>query len=241
MARFGKFGSQLIIAAILLLCGRPAQPAESDADELRALQRSAVRHAHLDESSRQSLEARLHLAPLLPNLRLSVGRGWQWAYSTQTDGTPSQTLDGDRTSYLVGAQWDLGRLLFAREELGLSLNAQRVAGLRTQLQLRVARVYGLRCRAESERQRASSAEADAQLAGRIGALDVALAALTGDEAAVRRLHGCKSPLSSSLATELDALEPRPSPSSTPPPLHSPMHSLAPPPASTLDDEDEALY
>lgn len=223
MARFrnlGKFGSQLFVA-ILLLCGRPAHAAESDADELRALQRSALRHAHLDEPGRRTLEARLHLAPLLPQLRLSVGRGWQWAYSTQTDGTPSQTLDGDRTSYLVGAQWDLGRLLFAREDVALRRDAQRVAQLRTQLQLRVARVYGLRCRADSERQRARSREAAEQLAGRVGALDVALAALTGDEAAVRRLHGCSSQLSSSLATELDALEPRPSPPTMPPPLATP--------------------
>lgn len=221
MANIGKFGSQVTVLA-LLLCGRLVHlsAAESDGDELRLLQRAAVRHAHLDEGSRRTLETRLHLAPLLPQLRLSVGRGWQWAYSTQTDGTPSQTLDGDRTSYLAGAQWDLSRLLFAREDVALRRDAQRVALLRTQLQLRVARVYGLRCRAEAERQMAKSLEAAEQLAGRVGALDVALVALTGDEAAVRRLHGCTSQTSRSLASDLDALEPR-GPTAAPPPLQLP--------------------
>jgi hypothetical protein len=216
MATIGKIGSRYFVFARRLgamLCGlslwllppRAQGAAGGDLDELHALQRAAIKEAHLDEQSRRGLTARLRLAPLLPQLRVSVGRGWQWSYSTSTSyQAPTPAPSDDRMSYAVAASWDLGRLLFSHEETALRRDAQRTALMRTQLRLQVARLYALRCRALSEATTATSALVSAQRQARVMTLEVALGALTGDEHIGRKLHGCAAAFGSS-AVELEAL------------------------------------
>lgn len=174
-------------------------------DELQALQRAALRQAHLDERGRKSLEARLRLSALLPHLRVNVGRGWQWDYSSSSSSTTTTaTLGDDRLSYGVAAQWDLSRLLFQREELVLRRDAQHVAAVRTQLLMRVARLYGQRCAAAS-----NASDATTQQSARVAALDVALSALTGDDHLSRWPLRCTSRLPAGIAEELTHLTAEP--------------------------------
>jgi hypothetical protein len=184
----------------------PPREQTSD-DELRALQRSALRSAHLDERSLRGLQARLRVAAFLPNVRLSVGRGMQWSYPSQSDVTSALTLGGDRISYSLSADWDLGRLIFAREDLTLYRDAQRMAPGRTQLLLRVARLYALRCQVERERRRGEPD--DSRLGDRAFAAELALVAVTGDEHAGRKHQHCPAQAGPGLASELDALNPSP--------------------------------
>lgn len=218
MAVIEKLRSPLTpLAAILLvalLTSPRRAPAEAhftpNSDELQALQRAALRQAHLDERGRKSLEARLRLSALLPHLRVNVGRGWQYDYSSSSSGTTTTaTLGDDRLSYGVAAQWDLSRLLFQREELVLRRDAQHIAAVRTQLLLRVARLYGQRCAALQSSTASSSPEAAARVAARSTALDVALSALTGDDHVLRRPLRCASRLPTGLAEELTRINAEP--------------------------------
>ncbi len=203
------FGRPSLALLLLLLSGRAfAQAAaESDGEELRWLQRAATRHAHLDEPSRRSLETRLRLAPLLPQLRLSAGRGWQWGTYTYNngDGSTASLRDAQQLNYAATAHWELSRLLFAREEVTLRREAQHEAQERTRLHLRVARLYGQRCRAQLEQADAKSSEARHKLAERTATLDLALAALTGDEFVGRKLRRCQTAVSTTWASEIDSL------------------------------------
>jgi len=200
-----SIGQHWLVLLGLLLCilhsSTQASP-EPDVDELRWLQRAALRQAHLDERSLRSLETRLRLSPLLPQLRVNVGRGWQWSSSSGSIVLPAPPDDG-HMSYGVAAQWDLGRLLFTHEEMALHRDAQRIAAWRTQLLLRVARLYGMRCRAAEERETAKSPEAAERLAGRLAALDVTLAAVIGDEHVGRKLRRCTQSMSAMQSSELD--------------------------------------
>lgn len=112
----------------------------------RAVVRAVVARAHLDEAATQQLRARAHLAPLLPQLRASVGQGWQIGYNRGLDGLTVPSVDGDRFNYAVTASWDLSRVLLPREELSLLRELPRRAQLRTQLELRVLGLLGERCR-----------------------------------------------------------------------------------------------
>lgn len=219
MAVIEKLRSHLSpLAATLLVVAFLASPRRTRAeahfapnsDELQALQRAALRQAHLDERGRKSLEARLRLSALLPHLRVNVGRGWQWDYSSSSSSTTATaTLGDDRLSYGVAAQWDLSRLLFQREELVLRRDAQHLAAVRTQLLLRVARLYGQRCAAAHFQTTSSSPDAAARSSARIAALDVALSALTGDDHVSRRPLRCASRLPVDMAEELTQISAEP--------------------------------
>lgn len=207
LAHRSSIGRHWLALLGLLLCiprsSAQASP-EPDVDELRWLQRTALRQAHLDERSLRSLETRLRLSPLLPQLRVNVGRGWQWSSSSSSSIVLPASPDDGHMSYGVAAQWDLGRLLFTHEEMALRRDAQRIAAWRTQLLLRVARLYGMRCRAAEERAVAKSPEAAERLAGRLAALDVTLAAVTGDEHVGRKLRRCTPSMSAMQSSELDS-------------------------------------
>lgn len=203
--RAGRFGAALLGLWLFwgAIASARAAPA-SDPEELLTLQRAALLRAHLDDHGGKSLKTRLRLSALLPQLRVNVGRGWQWDYSTTSNGASVSTLGDDRLSYSLSANWDLSRILFQREEIVLRRDAQRIAPLRTQLLLRVARLYGQRCRAAAERAATSSDEARLRLAGRVTASDLSLAALTGDEHIGRKLR-CASPATAALPGELETI------------------------------------
>lgn len=149
MEKFGRrsqlvpsmLGALMLVWSMLLASSGYASPRE-----LQQLQQAALRTAQLDTASTTQLRARLHLAPLLPALRVTLGRGWQVAYSGRAqDGLTEPTVDGDRFSYAVTAHWDLAKLLVPHEELSLFRDQPRRAQLRQQVLMRVAKLWALRC------------------------------------------------------------------------------------------------
>lgn len=149
MEKFGKrwmLGPSVLGALMLMWSMLPPRVGYASPRELQQLQQAALRTAQLDTASTTQLRARLHLAPLLPALRVTLGRGWQVAYSGRTqDGLTEPTVDGDRFSYAVTAHWDLAKLLVPHEELSLFRDQPRRAQLRQQVLMRVAKLWALRC------------------------------------------------------------------------------------------------
>lgn len=154
------------IVALLGLTVAVCAHATPRSDEDRAIQRAAVAAAELEPARTRSLRLRLHLAPLLPQLRVTFGRGWQ--LTTSRDfllDTP--TVDNDRVNYAISAHWDLARLLVPHEELQLAKEETRRAMLRLRLEERVAQLLAERCwllrgngaRSQSDEQRRLAIEA----------------------------------------------------------------------------------
>lgn len=156
------FGFVALLGLTVAVCAH----ATPRSDEDRAIQRAAVVAAELDPARTRSLRLRLHLAPLLPQLRVTFGRGWQ--LTTSRDfllDTP--TVDNDRVNYAISAHWDLARLLVPHEELQLAKEETRRAMLRLRLEERVAQLLAERCwllrgngaRSQSDEQRRLAIEA----------------------------------------------------------------------------------
>lgn len=156
------FGFVALLGLTVAVCAH----ATPRSDEDRAIQRAAVVAAELDPARTRSLRLRLHLAPLLPQLRVTFGRGWQ--LTTSRDfllDTP--TVDNDRVNYAISAHWDLARLLVHHEELQLAKEETRRAMLRLRLEERVAQLLAERCwllrgngaRSQSDEQRRLAIEA----------------------------------------------------------------------------------
>jgi len=131
-----------LLLALLFEISAHAAPAPSATD--RAILRAAVDTAELSPSRTRSLRLRLHLAPLLPQLRVTFGRGWQLTTSRDFLLETPQS-DSDRVNYALSAHWDLARLVMPHEELQLAKEEQRRAMLRLHLEERVARLLAERC------------------------------------------------------------------------------------------------
>lgn len=137
----------LVLAWLLVLLGAPgsthtAVAAPSPAS--RSLERAAIEAAALGSSVTRSLRLRMHLAQLLPQLRVTFGRGWQ--LTTSRDyliETPSS--DNERVNYALSASWDLARLISPHGELSLIKEEQTRAQLRHRLLERVAQLISERC------------------------------------------------------------------------------------------------
>jgi hypothetical protein len=135
---------------LLLGCGwlgvGPAAAAKVE-PALLAVQRAALAQAGLSESATTRLLAREHLSALLPQVRVTLGRGWQLsATGRPLDGLSAPTtVDDDHTSYAVSASWDLARLLVPHEALQLHNAAPRLAQQRLALLVRVNGLIGARC------------------------------------------------------------------------------------------------
>jgi len=165
-----------LLALLLSLAFGPsvhAAPGSGHSPGDRAIQSAAVEAAELSPSRTRSLRLRLHLASLLPQLRITFGRGWQ--LTTSRDfflDTP--TTDNDRVSYALSAHWDLARLVLPHEELSLAKEEQRRAMLRLRLAERVARLLAERCQLHHHGERLSGSEEQRQLA-----VEATLTVLTG--------------------------------------------------------------
>lgn len=122
-----------------------SSPSSSPMGKSRSIVRAAVARAHLDEEATRRLRLRAHLAPLLPQLRVSAGQGWQVGYTRGLDGLTTPSVDGDRFNYAVSASWDLGRVLLPREEVLLLRELPRRAQLRSQLEIKVLSLLAERC------------------------------------------------------------------------------------------------
>lgn len=134
-----------VLGGVLSAGTARASPAPSTAGKTRSIVQAAVARAHLDEEATRRLRLRAHLAPLLPQLRVSAGQGWQVGYTRGLDGLATPSIDGDRFNYAVSASWDLGRVLLPREEVLLLRELPRRAQLRSQLELRVLSLLAERC------------------------------------------------------------------------------------------------
>jgi hypothetical protein len=106
---------------------------------VRALQRAAARVAEVNPERVQSWLRRVRKAALMPTLRVRAGRGNElWA--TDSSGRLEMTA-ADTWRFDVDASWQLDRLVFDRNELRTSREAQRLAGRREELLVRVTQLY----------------------------------------------------------------------------------------------------
>lgn len=207
----------LVVALMLGSSALRAEPGgPPPLGDLARWQRQALRSAELDRRSQRELEARLRLAVLLPQLRVTWGRGTQWVYSSRSDLLSEPVPDGDRSNYSVSLSWDLGRLLWSPEDLTLHRLAPRLAAERRQILLQVAALYLRLCQSQQESQR-SSARVAAAASQQTTALQIALQAVVGEEANSRSLPHCPEHLPD--AASLSAIETgRPLPAATLPAL-----------------------
>ena len=142
-----------LIAATLLLAAMPASAADlsvldrfSDEPSVRELQRAAARLAEVHPELVRSWLRRAGKAALLPTMRVRVGRGLiELTRDTATTTMPLYTNTNDWTVEFE-ATWSLDRLVFDRNELRASREAQRVASHREELLTRVAQLYYARRR-----------------------------------------------------------------------------------------------
>ena len=134
------------IALWICLLVSPSRPVQAG-EEAAAARVRVLQHAALAEASMNGglggMRARLRLAALLPQVSLSAGRGLSLTGSErQVNGVGQLTLsDGDRMNYSLTARWDLSRLIYAREELSMRGQEQRIARQRATLTAEVARLY----------------------------------------------------------------------------------------------------
>lgn len=135
-------------SVVLLLGLLVPQNALAKVDEgLGAVQRAALAHAGLRPQTTTQLLLRQHLAALLPQVRVTLGRGWQLtATGRALDGLTAPEVDNDHTSYAVSASWDLARLLVPHEAVQLHREEPRRAQLRLALLIRVTQLVAARCR-----------------------------------------------------------------------------------------------
>jgi hypothetical protein len=164
-------------------------------------QRQALRQAELDRRSQREVELRQRLSVLLPQLRVSWGRGTQWVYSSRSDLLSEPIPDGDRSNYSISMSWDLSRLLWSTDDLTRHRMAPRLAAERRQILTQVAEVYLRLCQAQRVRLPAS------QGGTRVVALQIALQSLLGEEFSARSLPHCPELLPDAAA--LSAIEPGP--------------------------------
>jgi hypothetical protein len=159
---------------LLLLGWAPPARARSE-DALRRLQRAAVAHAGLSEGATTRMLVREHLAALLPQVRVTLGRGWQLtATGSVVDGLTAPTsVDNDHVSYAVSAGWDLSRLLAPRAAAQAHHDEPLRARARLEVQAQVTSLLACRCRLLQLDSPSASQQAE------LGELEAALDLLTG--------------------------------------------------------------
>jgi hypothetical protein len=163
---------------LLLLCA-PASALRAEEPTVRELQQIAAHRAEVDPERARSWLSRVRRAPLLPALRVRVGRGLAGVQLTHgLDGIDRYALTAsDSWRFEIEAGWQLDRLVFDRLEIGLSRESQRLALRREQIELEVAHLYFARKRLLLEAARAG--DASAELALEIEELTALLDGLTG--------------------------------------------------------------
>jgi hypothetical protein len=114
-----------------------------DEPTVRELQRAAARLADVHPEIVRSWMRRAGSAALMPSVRVRVGRGL--GELTRDSATPVYTMTDD-WRFEVEATWSLDRLVFDRNELRVSREAQRLAGHREELLTRIAQLYYARRR-----------------------------------------------------------------------------------------------
>jgi hypothetical protein len=142
----------------------------------RELQRAAARTAEAHPDRVRSWLSRARKAALLPSLRVTVGRGYG-EIVRDTTGEPVFTTN-DTWRFELQATWQLDRLVFDRNELRVSREAQRVAARREELLTRVAQLYFARRRLQLDAALQPDAPTAAERALEIEELTAVLDGLT---------------------------------------------------------------
>ena len=140
-----------LLSTALFLVAVPAMAADlsvldrfGSEPTVRELQRSAARLAEVHPELVRSWLRRAGKAALMPTVRARVGRGLV-ELTRDSVTTPIYTVTDD-WRFEVEASWSLDRLVFDRNELRASREAQRLAGHREELLTRVAQLYYARRR-----------------------------------------------------------------------------------------------
>jgi len=110
-----------------------------DEPSVRDVQHAAARLAEVHPERVRSWLQRVGKAAILPAVRVRVGRCID-ELTRDASGRPIFT-NTDRWSFEVQASWSLDRLVFDRNELRASREAQRVASRREELLVRVTQLY----------------------------------------------------------------------------------------------------
>lgn len=113
---------------------------------------AAEREANLDLSRLQSWMRRARAAPWLPQVLVRLDRGVEYDESFDDGPTgASRSVDtDDDTGWRVQAGWDLSRLLFEPNELGVSREGSNLVELRARVLQEVVRLYFERRRLQLE-------------------------------------------------------------------------------------------
>jgi hypothetical protein len=143
---------------------------------VRQLQQAAARVAEVHPDRVRSWLRRAGKAALLPSLRVTVGRGYG-ELVRDTTGQPIFTTN-DSWRFEVQATWQLDRLVFDRNELRVSREAQRVGARREELLTRVAQLYFARRRLQMDEAAQPNASGAADRALEIEELTAVLDGLT---------------------------------------------------------------
>ncbi len=144
---------------------------------VRELQRTAARLAEVHPDRVRSWLRRASKAALLPSLRVTVGRGYG-ELMRDSNGEPYY-LATDTWRFEVQATWQLDRLVFDRNELRVSREAQRVGARREELLTRVAQLYFERRRLQIDAELQPNAEGALERSLAIEELTAVLDGLTG--------------------------------------------------------------
>jgi hypothetical protein len=134
-----------ILLALLVTTASQAAPMPGvlsrfdDEPSVRELQRAAARVAEVHPERVRSWLRRIRASAVLPTVKVSVGRGLD-ELTRDSYGRPTFT-NTDTWRFEVQASWSLDRLVFDRNELRASREAQRVASRREELLVRVTQLY----------------------------------------------------------------------------------------------------
>lgn len=167
----------------LLLAGTPAAAADlslldrfADEPSVRELQRAAARSAEVHPERVRSWMRRASHAAILPTVRARVGRGLGQLSRDSSDRLVYTT--SDTWSFELQASWTLDRLVFDRNELRVSREAQRVAAHREELLTRIAQLYFARRRLQVDALQSPDAAGTTDRAIEIDELTAVLDGLT---------------------------------------------------------------
>ncbi len=143
-----------LVAALLAAPGASLADARSDAHAVLArfsneptvaqVQRAAIRASRLGASTSDSWEDRVGVAPALPDLRLKAAHALDRDESLVLEPGAPDRLDLDAGAGWVleaSAEWELSRLVWDSDEVGIGREAVARAERRNDLTALVARLY----------------------------------------------------------------------------------------------------
>jgi hypothetical protein len=135
----------LIVAAMLLTSDQAKQLVERFSDEpsVDQLCAAAEKEAHVHPERARSWMRRVRVAPWLPQVSVRWDRGIQYdeSYDDGPSGSSSSVDTDDDTGWRTQVSWDLSRIVFEPNELGVSREGSNLVELRGQILREIVRLY----------------------------------------------------------------------------------------------------